>query len=96
MIFPSSGGFVLRPCGARGFFPNEGFGVRPLRGRGGIPPVRGRMRPPFLFLPAGEKEMRRARWKEKEGLGAEMVEPCFSFGLGVGRSLYQLGAGTSP
>ena len=45
------------------------------------------MRPPFLFLPAGEKETRRARCKEKEGRVADLLEPRFYFAAQVVRTL---------
>ena len=36
------------------------------------------LRPPFLFLPAGEKETRRARCKGKRGAGVQTkMDPCF-------------------
>ena len=35
------------------------------------------LRPPFLFLPAGEKETRRARCKGKRGAGMQVkMDPC--------------------
>ena len=62
--FPLSGDEVCAPFGARGDFPLEN-GMVPLLGDGvyALPGVGvflsgNEMRPPFLFLPAGEKETR--------------------------------------
>ena len=49
------------------------------------------MHPPLLFLLAGEKEERRARWRRKRGLlVADLLEPRFYFAAQVVRTLCEV------
>ena len=92
-VFPSPGneGFPFQKTEC---FPLSGDGVCALPGVG-VFLSGNEMRPPFLFLPAGEKETRRARCKEKEGPWvADLLEPRFYFTLQFGRTLCGLVPGS--
>ena len=93
---PKRGAYFV-PLQGEGLFPKRGLCFAPSARARGVSPCQGaRCARHFFFSLLEKKKCAAPGGKKKRGFGAEMVGPCFSFGLQLGRSLYQFGARASP